>query len=282
MLAGWPVEGDLDRGRRLGADRGDLQAHGEHAVAAVKARAKGQLLDGDRPAALEPRPSPGSHRRRLRSHPGRAAEQHRPEEAQVALGHEPGAPAGARAAALLQARAEGAAADRELVAGAAQLCADVEPVFGEHRVALEHQRFVEVDLGDGRDSIERQQHPLAVPGGLGVERRAEPPVLAVEVVVLARAPVSRGGQCAGGRAGNGGGDPSELAQLGRAGAQAGRRGGRPPSAGQLERRLALHLCRDCVRVLSLSRHLVVPFPHPRRRRVPRAFPAGRTRAAVRA
>ncbi len=103
-----------------------------------QARTEPQPLDLDVAAGAR-----GAHRAPRADHgrswrdAGAAAEQHRAEEAQVALVHQPRAPARARATAHAQQRRERAAADRKLVA-LAQPPGDIERVCGEHRVALEH------------------------------------------------------------------------------------------------------------------------------------------------
>ena len=69
-----------------------------------------------RRAALQAHRPPRPDRGRARRKAGRPAQQHRAEEAQVAVGDQPRAPARARTAALAQQRRERAAADRQLVA----------------------------------------------------------------------------------------------------------------------------------------------------------------------
>ena len=91
------------------------------------------------------------------------------------------------------------AADGQVVA-LAQKRADIEGVLGEHRVALQHQLTIQVDLRDGGDAVESKNHLLSYLERLGFETRAKPPILGIEVKMVPRLPQAGVLHHAGGRA----------------------------------------------------------------------------------
>ncbi len=234
-----PAQLDIHGAHLRSVQRAQPREHRQHAVLAIQACVQRELLYVQGPAALESHRSPGTHGRRSGRDPGQPAEQHRAKEAQVAVGNQPRAPAGARAAAHIQQWAERAAADRQLVARLQPSC-HVERVRREHRVALEHQLAVQVDLGHGRDSVQAQAHLFVSSDRLRVEARAKPPILGVEIARIARAPVARVAQDCGRRTGHARGQPRELVERGRIGMGLGPAPGGLPTVAEHKLVVTLH------------------------------------------
>jgi len=214
------VQLDLDRAQRRSVQRTQSRHDREHPDAVgVDARAERQLLDRDPPPALHAHGSPRADGGRPGCEAGRAAHQHRAKEAEVALGDQLRAPARAWATRLGEQRRERAAADRQLVVldtvagGGAQARPHLQLMGREHRVAVEHALAVEVHLGHRRDAVQAQAHLLAASRRLGLEARAKPPVLRVEVVGLARPPLGGVAKRAGGGARHARGHPAQAVQL---------------------------------------------------------------------
>ena len=239
------------------------------------------------PAALESHRSPRADGRRSGRDAGQPAEQHRAKEPQVPVGDQTRAPAGSWLTSFAQQWSQRTAADRQLVALSQPLC-DIERVSREHRVALEHQLAVQVDLRHGRDPVEAQAHLFARCDRLGVEARAPPPVLGVEVEIaqVARAPAARVTQSSGRRAGHARGQPCEPVERGRVGMGVGRAGRGLPAFAEHD------LARDpprrtrggaTRRRLLRQAHRPVPrTPRPTRPPAPRSPALGQTRGAARA
>ena len=238
------------------------------------------------PAALQAHRSPGADGRRSRRDAGQPAEQHRAKEPQVPVGDETRAPAGSWLTSFAQQWSKRAAADRQLVA-LSQPLGDIERVSREHRVALEHQLAVQVDLGHGRDPVQTQAHLLAGCDGLRVEARAPPPVLGVEVEIaqIAGVPAARVTQGSGRRTGHARGQPCEPIERGRIGMGVGRAGRGLPALAEHDLVVTLHAyaCkRHALRRLRQAHRPGPRTPHPMRPPAPRSPALGRTRGAARA
>ncbi len=279
--------GQLDRNRARGpaVEGAQLGPHREDAVVAVEAGAQVEAVEGKGAAALQPDRAPGTDRRRPGGEAGRPPEQHRAEEAQVAVG-ELGAPPGARLAPHPQQRAQRPTADRQLVAALPQQSADVEGVRGEHRLARQDRLAVEEDLADGGDAVEPQQNLLARLRRRCLEAGAKPPVLGVEVARLPRPPATRGGERGGRGARHRGRNPVQLGARRRVLTGVGGARGRLPAGVDLHPLVALDASerRGQRRGLGLMRgHRPASRSSPPRRRRGRRSPApGRTRGAGRA